>query len=48
MRGRFAHRLAKGADVNVRDGDGRTPLWYAQNKSHTEIVELLLKYEPKE
>ena len=34
---------AKGADVSVEDGDGLTPLWYARNGGHVEIVELLLK-----
>ena len=40
--------IAKGADVNARDGDGRTPLSYAQDKGHTKIVELLRKHGAKE
>jgi len=39
---------AKGADVTARDGDSRTPLWYAQDEGHTEIVELLRKHEAEE
>jgi len=40
--------IAKGANVNARDGDSRTLLWYAQNEGHTEIVELLRKHGAKE
>jgi len=40
--------IAKGADVTARDGDGRTPLWYAQDEGHTEIIELLRKHGAKE
>ncbi len=40
--------IAKGANVNARDGAGRTPLWYAQDESHTKIVELLRKHGAKE
>jgi pectate lyase len=40
--------LAKGADVNAKDGNGRIPLWYAENKGNTEIVELLHKHGAKE
>ena len=31
----------------IRDGGGRTPLWYAQNQGYTEIVELLRKHGAK-
>ncbi|MHC4206587.1 MAG: ankyrin repeat domain-containing protein, partial [Planctomycetota bacterium] len=34
---------AKGANIDVKDNEGGTPLWYARDKDHTEIVELLLK-----
>jgi len=40
--------IAKGADVNAKDGDGRTPLGYAQDEGYTDIVELLLKHGAKE
>jgi cytohesin len=40
--------IQKGADVNAKDGWGRNPLWYAQNKGYTEIVELLRKHGAKE
>jgi ankyrin repeat protein len=40
--------IAKKANINPRDGDGRTPLWYAQQEGHTEIVELLKKHGTKE
>jgi cytohesin len=36
--------ITKGADVNVEDKWGETPLHVAQDKGHTEIVELLQKY----
>ncbi|KAM6484132.1 hypothetical protein HDV62DRAFT_379491 [Trichoderma sp. SZMC 28011] len=34
--------LAAGADIDVRDGYGRTPLWHATEKKHEVVVELLL------
>jgi ankyrin repeat protein len=37
-----------GANVNERSGSDRTPLWYAQEGGHTEIVELLRKHGAKE
>lgn len=40
--------IEKGADVNAKDGDGRTPLSYAQEQGHAEIVELLRKHGAKE
>ncbi|UCE48728.1 MAG: ankyrin repeat domain-containing protein [Phycisphaerales bacterium] len=36
--------IAKGADVNARDTDDGTPLWYAKDKGHTDIVQLLIKH----
>ena len=33
--------------MNAKDGDDQSPLWYAENKGYTEIVELLRKYEAK-
>lgn len=29
--------------VNVEDGDGRTPLWWAANEGHDAVARLLLK-----
>jgi ankyrin repeat protein len=49
-RGRYksAERLiAAGADVSVTDKKGHTPLWYAKDKDHTDIVELLRKHGAK-
>jgi ankyrin repeat protein len=40
--------IAEGANVNARDGAGRTPLWYAKDEGNTEVVELLLKHGAKE
>ncbi|MHC4538151.1 MAG: ankyrin repeat domain-containing protein [Planctomycetota bacterium] len=40
--------IQKGASVNAKDNKGRTPLWYAQRKGYTEIVELLKKHGAKE
>ncbi len=37
--------IQAGADVNVRNKNGFTPLWKASKKGHTEIVKLLLKAE---
>jgi len=40
--------IDKGAHINAKDNQGRTPLWYAQDKGHTEIVELLRKHGAKD
>jgi hypothetical protein len=40
--------IREGADVNTKDNRGRTPLWWARNRGHTEIVELLRKHGAKE
>ena len=39
--------IAKGADVNVLDGGGYTPLDRAIKKNHTEIADLLRKHGAK-
>ena len=36
--------LDHGADVNVKDEDGETPLFCASNNGHKEIVKLLLEH----
>jgi ankyrin repeat protein len=40
--------ITEGADVNAVGFRGKTPLQLAQNRNHTEIVELLLKHGAKE
>ncbi|MHC4536722.1 MAG: ankyrin repeat domain-containing protein [Planctomycetota bacterium] len=37
-----------GANINERDGNGRTPLWYAEQAGYTEIAEMLRKHGAKE
>jgi ankyrin repeat protein len=39
--------VAAGADVNLADKDGITPLSHAKNKNFTEIIEILKKAEAK-
>jgi ankyrin repeat protein len=39
--------ITEGANVNARDGAGRTPLSYAKEEGHTEIAEMLLKHGAK-
>ena len=39
---------AKGADVNLQDWRGQTPLLLAKQKGHDEIVELLRKHGAKD
>jgi ankyrin repeat protein len=36
--------LERGADPNVKDDDGKTPLHYAAWKGHHKVVELLLEH----
>ena len=40
--------IGHGAEVNVKDYEGQTPLWSANENGHTEIVELLKKHGAKE
>ncbi len=40
--------IAEGVDLNVKDHDGATALWYAREHGHEEIVELLQKHGAKE
>ena len=35
--------VSHGADVKAKDGSFRTPLWYAKEEGHSEIVEILTK-----
>jgi ankyrin repeat protein len=37
--------IEKGADVNVKDGDGNTPLQVASEYGYEEIIKLLKEYE---
>ncbi len=39
--------IAEGADVNVTDEDGETPLDWVIEKNHTEIADLLRKHGGK-
>ena len=41
-------RLVRGADVNAKDGLGWTPLYYAEERGRTELVELLKQHGAKE
>jgi ankyrin repeat protein len=40
--------IANGANINATTNKGHVPLWYAKEKGHTEIVELLRKHGAKE
>ena len=39
--------LEAGADVNAKDLDGRTPLWWASEAGHKHIVKLLQDHGAK-
>jgi len=39
--------IENGADLNVKDDDGRTPLDWAIMRNHTEIADLLHKHGGK-
>jgi ankyrin repeat protein len=39
--------MRKGADINARDGQGRTPLMAAVWKDSVQMVQLLLSFKPK-
>lgn len=39
--------LHLGAEVNVTDENGRTPLWWAIDRREVEMVEMLLKHEAR-
>jgi len=40
--------ITKGADINAKNNQGRTPLDLAEQRGHKEIVELLRKHGAKE
>jgi ankyrin repeat protein len=40
--------ISKGADVNVKDNNGLTPLWWAKDRGSEEIVDLLRKHGARE
>ena len=39
--------IAKGADVNAVDYDGRTPAALAENRGHTALADLIRKHASK-
>ena len=39
--------IVKNADVNAKDVEGQTPLDWAEEEKHTEIVDLLRKHGGK-
>ena len=51
---RYGHKavtellIFKGADVNTKDNQGLTPLWYAKERGHEQTVDLLRKHGAKE
>ncbi len=40
-------RFAPGADVNAKDDEGKTPLSYAKEKGHSEVIQFLLGHGAK-
>jgi len=40
----IAYWLGEGADVDIKDTDDRTPLYYAVSKGHEAVGRLLLQY----
>jgi ankyrin repeat protein len=50
---RYGHKevvellITKGADVNTKDNQGLTSLWYAKERGHEQNVELLRKHGAK-
>lgn len=40
--------ISKAANINAKGYDSRTPLWWARNRGHKEIVELLRNHGAKE
>ena len=39
--------LEKDVDINMRDGDGATPLHFAASRGHTQMVRWLLRHGSK-
>jgi ankyrin repeat protein len=40
--------ITRGANIEAKDIDGHTPLWWAKKEGYTEIIELLRKHGAKE
>ena len=43
----FLQVLEKDVDINMRDGDGATPLHFAASRGHTQMVRWLLRHGSK-